>query len=170
MPLLRKYKQDKNSNKTHKSTIGLTCLSLQRELFMVKCIWKNLENPLQTMPKDNLTFYWACVWCFWLIVHYREVWCLRLWFDNICFAGQPMGWALVSPGISPMGRLDGVREPVLSSPSIRLYKYSIYDGKVGKQIILQDLTWPGKKENGVRINAKAFFSFCKCHTFMQRPI
>lgn len=81
-----------------------------------------------------------------------------------------MGWALVSPGISPMGRLDGVREPVLSSPSIRLYKYSIYDGKVGKQIILQDWDWPGKKENGVRINAKAFFSFCKCHTFMQRPI
>ena len=38
----------------------------------------------------------------------------------------------MSPGISPISRLDGVREPVLSSPSIRLYKYSIYDGKVGK--------------------------------------
>ena len=58
-----------------------------------------------------------------------------------------MGWALVSPGISPMGRLDGVREPVLSSPSIRLYKYSIYDGKVGKQIMLlrTDLSL-GRKE------------------------
>jgi len=43
---------------------------------------------------------------------------------------QPISWALVSPGISPISRLDGVREPVLSSPSIRLYKYSIYDGKV----------------------------------------
>ena len=82
----------------------------------------------------------------------------RLWFDNICFAGQPMGWALVAPGISPMGRLEGVREPVLSSPSIRLYKYSIYDGKVGKQIMLHK-TDLGEKKNGVRINAKAFFSF-----------
>ena len=120
------------------------------------------------MPEINLNFLQeALVWCFWLICHYREVWCLRLWFDNICFAGQPMGWALVSPGISPMGRLDGVREPVLSSPSIRLYKYSIYDGKVGQQIILHR-TELWEKKNGVRINA--FFSFCKCHTFMQRPI
>ena len=63
--------------------------------------------------------------------------------DNICFAGQPQGWALVSPGISPTGRLDGVRETVLSSPSIRLYKYSIYDGKVGKQILFQPI-WEEK--------------------------
>ena len=49
------------------------------------------------------------------------------------FAGQPISWALMSPGISPISRLDGVREPVLSSPSIRLYKYSIYDGKVGQE-------------------------------------
>jgi len=51
----------------------------------------------------------------------------RVFYNN---KRQPMGWALVAPGISPMGRLEGVREPVLSSPSIRLYKYSIYDGKV----------------------------------------
>ena len=45
-------------------------------------------------------------------------------------AGQPISWALLAPGISPITRVEGVREPVLSSPSIRLYKYSIYDGKV----------------------------------------
>ena len=45
----------------------------------------------------------------------------------------------MSPGISPISRLEGVREPVLSSPSIRLYKYSIYDGKVGKHY-----QWPSR--------------------------
>jgi hypothetical protein len=29
---------------------------------------------------------------------------------------------------------QGVRQPVTSSPSIRLYKYSVYDGKVGAAV------------------------------------
>ena len=59
------------------------------------------------------------------------------WISDFCvlycglFAGEAVSWALVAPGLSPTARLAGVREPVLSSPSIRLYKYSIYDGKVG---------------------------------------
>merc|ERR1719483_365206 len=43
---------------------------------------------------------------------------------------QPVSWALISPGISPRTVVEGLRDPVSSSPSLRLYKYSVYDGKV----------------------------------------
>ena len=64
--------------------------------------------------------------------------------DNIYFVGQPVSWALVSPGVSPIARPDGTRRPILHRPSIRLYKYSIYDGKVGK---LSDDGILGKQPN-----------------------
>ena len=70
-----------------------------------------------------------------------------------------MGWALVAPGISPMGRLEGVREPVLSSPSIRLYKYSIYDGKVGKQIMLHKTDLRETRKMGSESMLKPSFHF-----------
>ena len=46
------------------------------------------------------------------------------------FPGQPVSWALISPGISPRTMAEGMMEPSISRPSMRLYKYSVYDGKV----------------------------------------
>jgi len=42
----------------------------------------------------------------------------------------PSNWALIAPGLSPRALLEGVRQPVTSNPALRLYKYSVYDGKV----------------------------------------
>jgi len=42
----------------------------------------------------------------------------------------PSNWALIAPGLSPRSLLEGVRQPVTSNPALRLYKYSVYDGKV----------------------------------------
>ena len=50
--------------------------------------------------------------------------------DHCIFPGQPVSWALIAPGISPRTVVEGMREQVTSSPSLRLYKYSVYDGKV----------------------------------------
>eukprot|EP00090_Calanus_glacialis_P032199 TRINITY_DN53405_c0_g1_i1.p1 TRINITY_DN53405_c0_g1~~TRINITY_DN53405_c0_g1_i1.p1 ORF type:complete len:473 (-),score=159.30 TRINITY_DN53405_c0_g1_i1:33-1451(-) len=51
----------------------------------------------------------------------------RVFYNN---KRQAVSWALISPGISPRTVVEGMREPVISSPSMRLYKYSVYDGKV----------------------------------------
>ena len=55
-----------------------------------------------------------------------------------------MSWALVSPGISPVTRLDGVRRPVQSRPSIRLYKYRLVLLSSGLSIILCCSVYDGK--------------------------
>jgi len=43
---------------------------------------------------------------------------------------HPANGALIAPGLSPRSLVEGMRNPIVSSPSIRLYKYSVYDGKV----------------------------------------
>ena len=43
---------------------------------------------------------------------------------------QPVSWAMIAPGLTPRILVDGMRKSVKSNPSIRLYKYSVYDGKV----------------------------------------
>ncbi|XP_023342932.1 acid sphingomyelinase-like phosphodiesterase 3b isoform X2 [Eurytemora carolleeae] len=43
---------------------------------------------------------------------------------------NPVSWALISPAVSPRTVLNGEPDLVVSSPSLRLYRYSTYDGKI----------------------------------------